>query len=106
MAKKPKVSKTEAVSKTQSVSKAQQAGRDHPKASNAASPDPLENERITVRAILQKDPTGRSVHDELYVAVKSRAEAIWLQTGGTHGHQETDWRQAREELGVPPEIFV
>jgi len=93
MAKKPKVSKPQAV-------------RDYPKASDAARPDPLEKQRITVRTLLQKDPTGRSVHDELYVAVKSRAEAIWLQTGGTHGHQESDWRQAREELGVPPEVSV
>jgi hypothetical protein len=93
MAKKPKVSKPQAV-------------RDYPKAADAAPPDPLEKQRIIVRALLQKDPTGRSVHDELYLEVKSRAEAIWLQTGGTHGHQESDWRQAREELGVPPEVSV
>ncbi len=93
MAKKPKVSKTPAASKT-------------PKASPAAPPDPLEAERTAVRALLQKDPSGKSVHDELYAAVKSRAEAIWRQTGGTHGHQEADWRQAREELGVPAEVVV
>jgi hypothetical protein len=104
MAKKPKVIKPQA-GKPPAVSKTR-AVRDYPKTSDAASPDPLENERIVVRALLQKDPTGRSVHDELYAAVKSRAEAIWLQTGGTHGHQESDWRQAREELGVPPEVFV
>lgn len=93
MAKKPRVRKTQAV-------------RDYPKVSDAVCPDPLEKERITVRTLLQKDPTGRSVHDELFLAVKSRAEVIWLQAGGTHGHQESDWRQAREELGVPPEVFV
>ena len=93
MAKKPKVKKTTAV-------------RDSAKVSEAVSPDPLELQRSAVRTLLQKDPTGRSVHDELYAAVKSRAEAIWLQSGGTHGHQEADWRQAREELGVPLEVFV
>ncbi|MGO9108114.1 MAG: DUF2934 domain-containing protein [Thermoguttaceae bacterium] len=93
MAKKPKVKKTQAV-------------RKDPNVSDAVRPDPLEKQRIAVRALLQKDPTGKSVHDELHVAVKSRAEAIWLQTGGTHGHQESDWRQAREELGIPPEVIV
>jgi hypothetical protein len=93
MAKKPKVKKTQAV-------------RECPNASDAVCSDPLEEQRITVRTLLQKDPTGKSVHDELHVAVKSRAEAIWLQTGGTHGHQESDWRQAREELGIPAEVFV
>ena len=93
MAKKPQVKKTQAV-------------RDYPNVSNAVCSDPLEKQRITVRTLLQKDPTGKSVHDELYGAVKSRAEAIWRETGGTHGHQESDWRQAREELGVPSEVFV
>jgi hypothetical protein len=93
MAKKPKVSKPRPV-------------RDNPKAADAAGPDPLEKQRTTVRALLQKDPTGRSVHDELFVTVKARAEAIWLQSGSTHGHQESDWRQAREELGIPPEVSV
>ena len=93
MAKKSKVKKTQAV-------------HDYPKVSDAVCSDPLEKQRITVRTLLQKDPTGRSVHDELHVAVKSRAETIWLQTGGTHGHQESDWRQAKEELGVPPEVIV
>ncbi len=93
MAKKAKVSKTRAV-------------RDNPKASKSAQPDPLEEQRATVRALLQKDPTGRTVHDELHAEVKSRAKAIWLQSGGTDGHQESDWRQAREELGVPPEVVV
>lgn len=93
MATKPKVKKPQAV-------------REYPNVSDAACSDPMERQRITVRMLLQKDPTGRNVHDELYVAVRSRAEAIWLQTGGTHGHQESDWRQAREEIGVPPEVFV
>ena len=93
MAKKPRVSNPQAV-------------RNDPKAADAACPQPLEKERIAVRTLLQKDPTGKSVHDELYVAVKSRAEAIWRQTGGTHGHPDADWRQAREDLGVPPEVFV
>ena len=93
MAKKPKVSKTPAASKT-------------PKASPAAPPIPWKpSERQSVPCF-QKDPSGKSVHDELYAAVKSRAEAIWRQTGGTHGHQEADWRQAREELGVPAEVVV
>ncbi|MGA2257882.1 MAG: DUF2934 domain-containing protein [Thermoguttaceae bacterium] len=93
MAKKAKVSKPQAV-------------RGNPKVAEAVRPDPLEKERSAVRALLQKDPTGRSVHDQLHAAVKSRAEAIWRETGSTHGHQESDWRRAREELGVPPEVVV
>ena len=93
MAKKAKATTTPAV-------------RSSAKAPVAAPPDPLAKERTTVRTLLQKDPTGRSVHDELVAAVKSRAEAIWRQSGCTHGHQEADWRQAREELGIPPNVVV
>ena len=58
-----------------------------------------------VRCFGKIQPAG-AFTTNLYVAVKSRAEAIWLQSGGTHGHQDADWRQAKEELGVPPEVVV
>ncbi len=93
------MAKKQAVNMTQAVCEC-------PKVSDAVCSDSMEKQRITVRTLLQKDPTGKSVHDELYVAVRSRAEAIWHQAGGTHGHQESDWSQARVELGVPAKVFV
>ena len=54
-------------------------------------------------AYSEEGPTGPSFNNGAPYGGKIEGpQAIWIQSGGTHGHQEADWRQAREDLGVPP----